>query len=194
MADLDADSVDMPEPVAAIQGLFAAAAMREYLGEPVSLRDHMLQAAAIARDSGAPDHLVVAALLHDVGHISTHGSTTTGVDGHHEQVGADWLARWFPPGVTEPIRLHVAAKRYLCAVEPRYLDGLSAASLRSLAEQGGPMRPDEVRAFEAEHYAASAVAVRRWDDAAKDPSVPIPSLDEFRSALNAMARHQPRSA
>ncbi len=105
-----------------------------------------------ARSEGAPDHLVAAALLHDVGHLVSDDNVTLDDDltddFHHERVGAQYLARWFGPEVTAPVALHVAAKRYLCAVEPGYLDGLSPSSTRSLALQGGPMSADEVTRFE----------------------------------------------
>src|ERR1700741_648200 len=109
------------DPVRVIADLFAAEGAREYFGEPVSQAAHMLQAAALAEGAGAGPELVAAALLHDVGHFTGAGSghelmSGAGDTGHNDW-GAGWLAQWFGPGVTEPVRLHVAAKRYLCTVE-----------------------------------------------------------------------------
>jgi gamma-butyrobetaine dioxygenase len=130
---------------------------------------------------------VAAALLHDVGHICGHqptgGDLMNGTDNRHGETGAAWLAQWFPEEVTEPVRLHVAAKRYLCAVVPRYYGRLSAASVHTLAIQGGPMNDAEAAAFETLPYASAAVAVRRWDEAAKDPAAPGRSFDHFRPLL-----------
>ena len=100
--------------------------------------------------------------------------------------GAAWLARWFGPAVTEPVRLHVAAKRYLCAAEPGYFALLSPASVYTLSLQGGPMTPAEAAAFASGPCAADAVAVRRWDDAAKDPAADVPGFDAYRPLLGAL--------
>lgn len=171
---------DVPrQGVNLIAALFSSERMRAYLGEPVTLMQHMLQAAALAEAAGAPNHLVAAALLHDVGHVRQQADA----DDRHADRGADWLAKWFPARVTEPVRLHVAAKRYLCAVEPAYFSRLSEASVRSLAEQGGPMSPSEVQAFERQPYMDGAVAVRRWDEVAKDPSAAPPEFEHFRPLL-----------
>ena len=112
-----------------------------------------------------------------------------GTDNRHSHVGADWLATWFPEAVTEPVRLHVAAKRYLCAVEPSYFDRLSEASVYTLNVQGGPMSAEEVAAFEAGPYAEQAVALRRWDEAAKDPDADVPEFAHYRELLAGLVRH-----
>jgi gamma-butyrobetaine dioxygenase len=162
-----------------IADLFENEGSREYFGEAVTMSAHMLQAGALAQAAGAPRHLVAAALLHDVGHLRTVSS-----DVHrHEEVGARWLSTWLPAEVTEPVRLHVAAKRYLCATDLTYLATLSPASVESLRVQGGPMSAEEVREFERNPYAAGAIAVRRWDEAAKDPAAVTPSFDHFRGLL-----------
>lgn len=171
--------------------LFAGEGAGAYLGEEVTMAQHMLQAAARAEAAGAPDALVAAALLHDLGHF--HGPVggaelMEGTDNRHSHTGADRLADWFGPEVTEPIRLHVAAKRYLCAVEPGYFGRLSQASVYTLEVQGGPMSPDEVSAYEANPYAADGVAVRRWDDEGKDPEAPTPDFAHFRPLLTALLR------
>jgi gamma-butyrobetaine dioxygenase len=169
-----------------IADLFANEGSQEYLGEAITQAAHMLQAAALAEAAGAPDSLVAAALLHDVGHF--HGILSghdlmADHDNRHEETGAAWLSRWLPSEVTEPVRLHVPAKRYLCAVDPNYLSQLSEASVFTLRVQGGPMSIDEARAFENQAFARDAVAVRRWDEAAKDPSAPTPDFDHFRPLL-----------
>jgi [1-hydroxy-2-(trimethylamino)ethyl]phosphonate dioxygenase len=162
-----------------------------YFGEPVTQLEHALQTASQAEQEGASDALIAAALLHDVGHL-THklpeDVADRGIDGRHELVGAVWLARYFPPAVTEPIRLHVAAKRYLCAVDAEYKRLLSAASVKSLALQGGPMSDDEVREFEASAYAREGVRLRRWDDLAKLVGLKSPGLPQYQSLLEKLSR------
>jgi len=163
--------------VQAIAGLFAGPGARDYLGEPVTIGEHMRQAGALAEAAGAAAPLVAAALLHDVGHLRK------ATDSRHGAAGARWLSQWFGAAVTEPVRLHVAAKRYLCATEPGYFGRLSPESVRTLALQGGPMTPAQAAAFEALPYAREAVAVRRWDDQAKDPAVIPPPYAHFVSLL-----------
>jgi phosphonate degradation associated HDIG domain protein len=170
-------------PVDAIADLFGSAAGREYLGEPVTVAAHMLQAGALAEAAGAPPALVAAALLHDVGHLPLPVQPPLL---EHEARGAAWLSAWFPPPVTEPVRLHVAAKRYLCAVEPSYFARLSPASVHTLALQGGPLTEAAAREFEALPYAADAIAVRRWDEQAKDPAAITPGFGHFRDLLQAL--------
>ncbi|WP_042364074.1 phosphonate degradation HD-domain oxygenase [Streptacidiphilus neutrinimicus] len=174
-----------------LAALFAGEGADDYLGEDVTQAEHMLQAAALATADGAPPALVAAALLHDVGHFrgAVHGrELMSGArDNRHSHQGADWLSPWFGPAVTEPVRLHVAAKRYLCAVEPEYFARLSPASVHTLSVQGGPMSPAEATAFEAEPFARDAVRLRRWDDAAKDVSVAVPDFAHYREMLAALA-------
>lgn len=171
--------------------IFASRGDTAYFGEPVSQTEHALQAAHRAEQEGAPQALVVAALLHDVGHL-VHGMgediADQGVDARHEAAGEAWLARHFPAAVTEPVKLHVAAKRYLCRVDPAYFSQLSPASVQSLALQGGPFGDDEAREFEEHQYYREAVRLRRWDDAAKIPGLDVPSLEHYRPALDAVAR------
>ncbi|MGV9563787.1 2-trimethylaminoethylphosphonate dioxygenase [Streptomyces sp. NPDC003480] len=180
---------DTLEPLAE---LFAGAGSAEYLGEPVTMAQHMLQAGARAAVAGAPPHLVAAALLHDVGHVEddvvTGRDLMAGNDNRHSHSGADALGRWFGPEVTEPVRLHVAAKRYLCAVEPDYYDRLSEASKYTLEVQGGVMTPAQAAEFAALAGAADAVAVRRWDDEAKDPDAVTPPFEHFLPLLTALLR------
>ncbi len=166
-----------------------------YFGEAVTETEHALQCADLAEQSGAAPELVAAALLHDVGHL-LHGLgedvAEHGIDARHEEGGATWLRGHFQPVVVDPVRLHVAAKRYLCAVEPDYLAGLSEASQLSLRLQGGPMSPEEVRHFEREPGFRAAVAVRRWDDGAKVPGLAVPGLDHYRPCLEAVLKSEVR--
>jgi gamma-butyrobetaine dioxygenase len=166
--------------------LFARRGQAEYFGEPVSQAEHALQAARLAVEAGAEEPLIAAALLHDLGHL-LHGLdediADEGLDARHEEAGEAWLASHFGPEVTEPIRLHVAAKRYLCAVEPGYRESLSPASQQSLALQGGPFTGAEVAAFERNPHHAAAVRLRLWDDLAKVPGLAVPGVEQYRELL-----------
>jgi phosphonate degradation associated HDIG domain protein len=168
--------------------LYTEAGQGAYFGEAVSEVEHALQTAHLAERAAVDDELVAAALLHDVGHL-LHGLpediAEKGIDGRHEEGGAAWLERHFGPAVASPVRLHVAAKRYLCAVEPTYQASLSEASRLSLRLQGGPMTAAEVEQFEREPYHADAVALRRWDDGAKVPGRVVPGLEHYRDRLAA---------
>jgi gamma-butyrobetaine dioxygenase len=176
-----------------IFALFRDRGQGAYFGEAVTELEHALQCAHLAQTAGATSALVAAALLHDVGHL-LHGlpedSAEQGIDARHEEGGAAWLARWFGPAVVGPVRLHVAAKRYLCAVEPDYHAELSAPSRLSLALLGGAFTPDEVQWFEQEPWSRSAVAVRRWDDTAKVPGLAVPGLEHYRRHLEAALLHR----
>lgn len=174
------------ESVAAALKLLSERGARQYGDEAVSQLAHALQCATLAERSGASSALIVAALLHDIGHLlGEDGAARSGADAEHEQVGAAALAVLFRPAVTEPIRLHVPAKRYLCAREPGYDAVLSPASRRSLALQGGAFSPEETRAFLQSPYARDAVALRRWDEAAKDPNAETPGLLHFSKHIDA---------
>ncbi|SDD16157.1 HD domain-containing protein [Rhodococcus tukisamuensis] len=182
----------------ALSTLFAGEGGQEYLGEQVSMAQHMLQTGRAARAAGAPAELVVAAVLHDVGHFSgaiSGRDLMSGNDNHHDAVAAEWLSTWFDEAVTEPVRLHVAAKRYLCATDPSYYDKLSDASKFTMAVQGGVMDAAEVAAFAAEPYAQEACRLRRFDDLGKDPDAPAVTLADFRGDIDGLDRTlSPRSA
>jgi [1-hydroxy-2-(trimethylamino)ethyl]phosphonate dioxygenase len=157
-----------------------------YFGENVSMTEHGLQAAHFAQAAGAPSSLIVAALLHDVGHLVEEvpddlADWTT--DAGHERVGAEWLARRFPPAVSEPVRLHVPAKRYLLATDPEYFANLSPASVVTLKLQGGPMSPEEVARFETERFSREAVLVRRCDDRGKVAGLRTAGLADYRPMI-----------
>lgn len=181
-------SLDHNEIIGRILQLFAERGSSEYGGEAVSQLEHALQAAHFARQAGSTPALVTAALLHDVGHLLHNlpdDARDHGVDDRHEELAQRWLTRFFVPEVVEPVRLHVAAKRYLCAIEPQYLQQLSEPSLVSLGLQGGPMSADEVAQFRTLRQAADAVALRRWDDAAKVPGMSVPAIEEYVPAMEA---------
>src|SRR5262249_50966907 len=142
-AAVDGTATSAEDVADTVADFFARSGGELYLGEPVTQREHALQCASLAERSGAPQALVIAALLHDLGHLlhtRPESPADGGVDGLHEVVGQRWLSRFFGPEVTEPVRLHVDAKRYLCATDPEYLNALSPASRQSLALQGGPLQ------------------------------------------------------
>jgi phosphonate degradation associated HDIG domain protein len=187
-------TTETQSPVQVIADLFASEGAADYLGEAVTQAAHMLQAAALAERAGAPPGLIAAALLHDVGHFTgtvTGRDLMAGTDNRHSEQGATWLARWFGPEVTEPVRLHVDAKRYLCAIEPGYLAKLSPASVYTLGVQGGPMSDAEVAEFAARPHAADACQVRQWDDQAKDPDGQTPGFGHFAPLLAGLLRSAP---
>jgi len=164
----------------------------QYGDEAVSQLQHALQCAHLAECSGAPDSLVVAALLHDIGHLIHklgEDAAARGIDDRHEALGRKYLARWFGEDVTAPIGLHVDAKRWLCAADPAYFDTLSPASVRSLELQGGPFSEAEAAAFIAQPHAQDALAVRRWDEQAKDPGALTPGLERYRRCIEASIRN-----
>lgn len=162
-----------------------------YTGEPVTHLEHALQCATLAQAAHAGDALVVAALLHDIGHLlHDHGGTPTeqGVDDAHEHLAETCLAQWFGPEVTRPVALHVQAKRYL-AHHPAYGKVLSIDSQRSLELQGGPMDTAGCFAFRQLPYAMDAVRLRHWDEAAKRPGHPTPALQAFWPLVLTCQRH-----
>lgn len=159
-------------------------------GEAVTQLDHALQTAHHARSADEPAPLVAAALLHDIGHLlqkQGEDAADRGIDALHERIGAAWLAQGFGPQVTEPVRLHVEAKRYLATREPGYLEALSPASLQSLALQGGPMNEAEADAFETVASFDAAVKLRRYDEMGKVEGVKLPPLAAYRELLIALA-------
>ena len=176
----------MSAALAEIEALFAAHGDESY-GEGVTMRQHALEAAALAEAEGADDAVVVAALLHDVGHFLQPTDDSYGYH-RHDRSGGDWLAERFGPEVSEPVRLHVAAKRHLCATDPGYAAKLSAASTYTLSKQGGPMSPDEVAAFESLPHWRSAVRLRRWDDGGKLAGLAVPELATYRERITRLAR------
>jgi len=180
--------------VAQIAELFQQRGNSQYGGECVTQAEHALQAAWSAEQEGADAALITAALLHDIGHLLhdlPDDAPEQGIDDHHENAGYHWLTRWFDASVTEPVRLHVAAKRYLCTVDASYFDQLSPPSIQSLQLQGGVMSADERADFERLAHWQEAVRLRRWDDTAKVANLRTPPLEHFLSYVERAARPQP---
>jgi gamma-butyrobetaine dioxygenase len=169
-----------------IAALFAAYGGETY-GEGVTIAEHSFQTAALARAEGASETLCLAALLHDIGHFLEERDDRFGYH-KHDRSGGDWLASRFPAEVSEPVRLHVAAKRYLCAAEPDYFAVLSEASRHSLARQGGAMSAEEAAAFARHPLADDAVRLRRWDDRGKVAGIEAPPLESYRAVITRLAR------
>ena len=178
-------------PLDEIRELFEGGGGRQYGGDRVTQFAHALQCAAAAEAEGAPAPLIAASLLHDVGHLVHElgpRPADRGIDDRHEERGAAFLARWFGLEVTEPVRLHVDAKRYLCSVEPPYFKSLSPASVRSLALQGGPFDASAAFTFIERPHAEDAVRLRRWDELAKIAGLETPDIAHFAGALRAALR------
>lgn len=185
----------MSATLVALSQLFAARGSSQYGGEAVTQLEHALQSGALALADGADDALVAAALLHDVGHLLHDlpaDAPDSGVDDHHENSAARMLAEAFGPAVAEPVRLHVAAKRYMTGVDPAYMGALSGPSMTSLMLQGGPMTAAEQEAFRAEPHWEAAVRLRRYDDAAKMPDAATPSFADFEPLLARLAASRER--
>lgn len=166
-----------------LSALFASRGSQPY-GEAISQAQHALQCATLAERSGCSNSLVVAALLHDIGHLLDDDDADVTSDLHHEDRGAELLRALTAESVWQPIRLHVAAKRYLCAVDPVYHSTLSAASRQSLATQGGPFDGRQVEAFLRAPFAQDALTLRRLDDLGKDPAMRTPALEHFFPHIN----------
>jgi phosphonate degradation associated HDIG domain protein len=179
-------TVDRQSILDLLTAIYDGRATGQYGLTLINQRAHAVQSGFHARAQGLPASIVVAALLHDIGHmvhdLGNHPAAV-GVDDQHEYMGADWLKRYFGPDVTEPIRLHVAAKRYLCTVEPGYFEKLSDDSRESLSLQGGRMTANEVTAFLQMPFWEEAVALRRIDERAKDPNGPMPQFQEFAQEI-----------
>ncbi len=178
-----------------IDGILRTAGREQYGGERVTQLAHALQCAKLAEEDGSDGALIVAALLHDVGHLVDkrfEEGQVNEIDRQHEKIGAGYLAKFFPAAVTEPVRMHVDAKRYLCQADTDYFDGLSEASVRSLRLQGGPFNDRDAAAFIKQPFAEDAVKLRRWDDLGKVPGLETPPLDHYmpyvQAALSATGR------
>lgn len=176
--------------IAMIADIFERRGAEAYAGEALTVAEHMLQTAALAQAEGAADTLVAAALLHDIGHFTSEFGEYAPDDTHdklHDVSGARVLEGFFPPAVTECIRLHVAAKRFLCATEASYDDALSPASKHSLQLQGGPMNKAEIEDFRRLAFYQDALRLRRWDDSGKLAGLKTLKFREFRPLLERVA-------
>jgi predicted HD phosphohydrolase len=183
---LDAGDGNGADIIGLIAEIFARRGAESYLGEAVTVAEHLLQAATLAEAEGAPDALVAAALLHDIGQFTSEFgpySPDDSGDNRHDEAGAKVLEGFFPRAVTECVRLHVAAKRYLCATDPTYHDTLSPPSQHSLALQGGPLTDAEIARFRELEFHREAVRVRLWDDRGKAAGASTMVFDDFRPLL-----------
>lgn len=182
MKPLTPAELDESNIVAFLGDIFQRRGDQEYLGEPVTLSQHMLQGATLAQQNHEDEDLIIAALLHDIGHFTSEFGTFSMQDQHdrhHEEAGAKLLERFFPPLITDCVRFHVAAKRYLCATDQGYLKKLSHASIHSLNLQGGPMLTHEVTQFERLPDLEKIIKVRLLDDAGKQKDMPTPDFWYF---------------
>jgi [1-hydroxy-2-(trimethylamino)ethyl]phosphonate dioxygenase len=176
-----------------VAALFAARGANCYFGETVSTTQHCLQAAFFAQKAGASEALVLAALLHDIGHLIDKAPDDISEwteDAHHEEVGGRWLAKRFGPEVAEPVRLHVPAKRFLCATEAGYCAKLSSASLLTLKLQGGAMSAAEVTQFAALPFQRDAIRIRHWDDAGKIAGLATLELPDYGDMIERLSLPQ----
>ncbi|MDA5093087.1 HD domain-containing protein [Aliiroseovarius sp. KMU-50] len=189
----DIDKLSPENIVDFIGGIFERRGGEEYLGEPVTMAEHMLQGATIAEQNGQSEEIIVGALLHDIGHFTSEFGTyhpDDTEDRHHEDAGAEVLEQFFPSVITDCVRFHVAAKRYLCATKPEYYKRLSPASAHTLELQGGPMNEDEVAEFAANPNLGEIIAVRYLDEAGKRADMETPDYWHFAPMVQRMVdRH-----
>ena len=184
------DETGRREVVDTIVDIFRRNGAEEYLGEPVTMAEHMLQTAYFTAEAGGDDDAVIAALIHDIGHFTSElGSFAMNdvMDRMHEDAGAMLLEGVFPQIVVDCVKYHVAAKRYLCAVDAAYHSGLSDASKHSLKLQGGPMDDAECKAFEAIPDFEKIILVRRCDDQGKVRGMDVPPLEDYLPMLYQVA-------
>lgn len=189
----------MSDPIGRIWEVFETRGNEKYADEDVTQQQHALQCALMAIEEGEPDELVVAALLHDIGHILGNEDLPTDctkqLDDAHEDRGFEFLKAHFSDAVSEPVRLHVAAKRYLVTVDPDYRNKLTPTSLKSFHDQGGEMNTDEVKEFESNPHFEAAVRLRRWDDQAKKTDFAYVNVKDFAKKLeNALALASPTTS
>ncbi len=181
------------DPIARIVRAFEVLGNGRYGSEKVSQLQHALQTASFAMEAHASVEQVSAALLHDLGHILPGGelpkSDDSNLDDRHEETAFQWLNSHFGPKVAEPVRLHVAAKRFLCTTQTEYSNTLSPTSLKSYFDQGGPMSQEERLEFQSNHFFEQAVELRKWDDLAKDPNKITPDIAFFIPYLKASLQH-----
>jgi predicted HD phosphohydrolase len=183
--------VSSPTNVEELFALYEVKGLANY-GESVTQLDHALQCASLARDAGASEVLIAAALFHDVGHLvadvpDDEAFALSEIDDNHEALGARILSPILGPAVAQPVALHVSAKRWRCARDPHYLDLLSPASRSTLIAQGGPLSEEECLRFEAHPGFVSAVCLREWDDQGKSIGVEVGTLRDYWDLINDLA-------
>ncbi|MBY6055293.1 HD domain-containing protein [Leisingera daeponensis] len=189
MSKPDFSKLTQDNIVAFIGDIFDRRGDEEYLGEPVTMTEHMLQGATIAEANGQPEEIIVGALLHDIGHFTSEFGTFSmddTEDRFHEEAGAEVLEQFFPSVITDCVRYHVAAKRYLCATRPEYFNRLSEASIHSLNLQGGPMNAEEVAEMEKNPNLKQIIAVRYLDEAGKRADMETPDYWHFAPMVQRM--------
>lgn len=174
-----------------IQEIITCRGAESYLGEGVTMEEHMLQSAMLAEAEDGSDEAIAAALLHDIGHYSgefSEDALELGQNNYHEEAGSNLLQDIFPEEVVDPVKLHVTAKRYLCTINSNYLSCLSEASIHSLHLQGGPLKAEEVNAFEKNKHLDLCLKLRHWDDAAKIPGTKTPSFNHYLHVLKRLVQ------
>ncbi|GAB3273482.1 HD domain-containing protein [Larkinella harenae] len=172
------------QTISEITELFEKHGGNDYYGEPVSQLEHMVQSAMLAERAGADDETIIAAFLHDIGHLLPSELAEDHMDDYgridHEKLGADWLReRGFSEKVAQLIEHHVNAKRYLTYKNPAYFNKLSEASLKTLEFQGGPMTPEEAQEFEQNPYFRGILQVRGWDELAKETDIALAPAHQY---------------
>jgi [1-hydroxy-2-(trimethylamino)ethyl]phosphonate dioxygenase len=193
MTTPDISKLDKHNIVDFIADIFARRGAEEYLGEEVSISEHMFQAGHLAEAEGASEEIIVAALLHDIGHFTNEfpgNAAELGIDSHHDRAGAAVIAPFFPSIVTDCIRHHVSAKRYLCSIDPDYFATLSDASVLSLKLQGGPLNREAAKKFADNKDIEAIVQVRKWDDQAKVPGKKTKSFAYFAPMIQRVIDNQ----
>lgn len=173
------------QTVEEVFGLLQRFGGADYIGEAISQLEHACQAAQMAIAQGFDDEVVLAALFHDIGHLCALNGDHPQMDGYgvmeHEKLGADYLcSHGFSPKITRLVESHVAAKRYLCFVDPEYYDRLSVASKRTLVFQGGPMNAKEAMEFRSDPLYSIILRMRQWDETAKEEGMPLTDISIFR--------------
>jgi len=179
-----------------IADIFLRRGADSYLGEAVSMSEHMLQGALLAENSRASKQMIAAILLHDIGHYTNEfpeDALENGIDNHHDTAGAAVLEAYFPPMVTDCVLHHVSAKRYLCAIDSDYFNGLSAASIHTLKLQGGPFNANEIAEFRSQPHLDEIVQVRIWDDLAKVKGVITPAFEHYAPVLQSVVNSHCKS-
>lgn len=172
-----------------IRDLLEQSKSSDYIGESISQYEHAIQCADLAQKAGADDELVIASLLHDIGHFcpSSLSNTKMGPWGvtNHEEIGANFLlSLGFSERIADLVRSHVDAKRYLVATNPAYLKSLSTASLETLKLQGGAMSEEEIKKFSVKKTLKDILRLRSWDELGKKSSYRYPQIDVFLDLIN----------